>query len=69
MTFSVIPLRPWRIELGILAGHARYLAEVAHDIEGKYPAYKKHFDDEKAAERAAKYEAGKTKCGAKGPPA
>ncbi len=51
-----------------LEANGRYLAELAADIDAKLPAYIKYFDDEKAALKAAKYEAGKYKKGAKGPP-
>ena len=68
MTFALVPLGPEREQLTVLEGHGRYLAEVAADIASKLPAFKMLFDEERAAAQAIKYEAGKYKKGAMGPP-
>jgi hypothetical protein len=67
LTYGLVPLGPWSNELPILEANGRYLAEIAADIALDLSAYKKHFDEEKAADQAAKYEAGKYKKGANGP--
>lgn len=68
ITYGVLPLAPMRAELEKLQGHSIFLAGEAARMHVEFDLLRQHFDDEKAAARAAKYEAGKTKKGAKGPP-
>lgn len=68
LIYGVVPLRPIRAELKGLQNHADNLAKNAAFIFVHFDKFKQHFDDLKKAERDAKYEAGKTKRGAKGLP-
>lgn len=68
ITYGVLPLASARAEVEKLEGHSKWLAGEAARLHTEFDRLKKHFDDEKAAEKAARYEAGKTKRGAKGPP-
>lgn len=68
LTYGVMPLAPVRSELKKLEGHGQFLATAAARIYNEMDEFKAHFEAEKLAAKAAKYEAGKTKKGAKGPP-
>lgn len=66
--YAVMALAPLLAEMEKLEGHSKWLASEAARVFGQFDDFKKHFDDEKAATKAAKYKAGMTKNGAKGPP-
>ena len=68
LAYGVVALKALRTELKKIDGHANYLAVTAAHIFRYLDDWKKHFAEQKAAEKAAKYEAGKYKKGAKGPP-
>lgn len=68
ITYGVLPLASARAEIDNLENNGKWLAGEAARVHTEFDRLKAHFDEQKAAERAAKYEAGKYKRGAKGPP-
>ena len=68
LTYGVLPLASYRVELEKLMGHARWLAVQASRVHEDFAKLEQLFAKKREAERAAKYEAGKYKRGAKGPP-
>lgn len=66
--YALMPLPALRAEMDKLKGHSEWLAREAGRVFVGLDNFKNHFDEVKAADRAAKYKAGMTKKGAKGPP-
>jgi len=66
--YAVMAVAPLLAEMEKLEGHSKWLAREAARVFVNFDEFKKHFDDEKAVTKAAKYKAGMTKKGAKGPP-
>lgn len=66
--YGAVGRKTLRAELKKIDGHASYLAAAAVHIFKHLENWKNHFAEQKAVEQAAKYDAGKYKKGAKGPP-
>ena len=66
-TYAVMALAPLLAEMEKLEGHSKWLASEAARVFVNFDDFQKHFDDEKAANKATKYQDGMTKKGAKGP--
>jgi hypothetical protein len=66
--YALLSLPPLRAEMDKLKGHSEWLGKEAARVFVEFDRFKAHFDDAKEADRAAKYKAGMTKRGAKGPP-